>query len=71
MVSYCWPNGLVLHVQFWSSPDPIGPHRGTQSKKILCMCLRGQVIVLFCSIHYLVVHVLVWSSQNALGTQKG
>ena len=34
MVWYSWPHGLVVHVQFWSSPDPMGPHRGTESKNI-------------------------------------
>ena len=24
---------LVVHVQFWSSPDPLGPNRETLSKK--------------------------------------
>ena len=32
MVLYCWPHGLVVHVQFWSSPDRGGGGRGTLSK---------------------------------------
>ena len=51
MVTFCWPYDLVVHVQFWSSPDPLGPHRGTLSKKILSVCLRGLIEVLFCWIH--------------------
>ena len=33
MGTFCWPHGLVVHLQFWSSPDPLGPHRRTLSKK--------------------------------------
>ena len=29
MIFCCWSHGLVVHVQFWSSPDLLGPHRGT------------------------------------------
>ena len=29
MVLCSWSNGLVVHVQFWSSQDPMGPHKGT------------------------------------------
>ena len=58
MVSCCWFHGLVVHVQFWSSPDPLGPHMGTLSKKKLnpMLCLRGLIMVLFGKIHDLVVH---------------
>ena len=24
MATFCWPLDLVEHVQFWSSPDPLG-----------------------------------------------
>ena len=29
MVSYLWTHGLVVRMQFWSSPKPMGPQRGT------------------------------------------
>ena len=51
MVTFCWPHGLVVHVQFWSSPDPLGPTRGLCQKQILSMCLRDPIEVLFCWIH--------------------
>ena len=56
MVSYCWPYGLLNHVQFWSNPDPMRPHRGTKSNNCFlstCMCLR------------------VWSSQKCPGAPEG
>ena len=40
MVSCRWPYSLVVHVQFWSSPDSVG-HTGRLSKKKFSMCLRG------------------------------
>ena len=36
MVSYCLPHGLVVHVQFWSSPDPMGAHRVLSSPPKKC-----------------------------------
>ena len=73
MVLYCWPHGLVVHVQFWSSLDPLGPPRGTLSKTIvfLSMCLRGLIIVSFCRIHGLDVPMPFLASQDAPGSQKG
>ena len=29
LVLYRWLYGLVAHLQFWSSPDPMGTHKGT------------------------------------------
>ena len=45
MVLYFW-HGLVVHVHFWSSPDPMGSHKGNKSKNcvFLSMCLRGLII---------------------------
>ena len=53
MVTFCWSHGLVVHVQFWSSPDPLGPHRGTLSKRNLsifchtCSLCRVELVVQF------------------------
>ena len=33
MVTFCWPHGLVVHVQFWSSLAPWGPTGRTLFKK--------------------------------------
>ena len=73
MVSYGRVHGLVVHVQFWSSPDPMGPHKGAWSKNLdfLGMCPRDPIMVSSCWIHGLDVHVQVWSSQDVLGPQKG
>ena len=70
MVSCCWPHGLVVHVQFWSSLDPLGPHRGTV-KKILSMCPRGLIIVLFCRIHGLDVQCASLVQANCPGGSEG
>ena len=51
MVSCCLPHGVVVNVQFWSSPGPTG---GFCQKKNLSMCLSLGLIVnvvLFCKIH--------------------
>ena len=72
MVFYCWPHDLV-DVQFWSSPEPLGPPRRTLSNNLvfLSMCLRGIIIVLFCRDRGLDVPMPVWSSLDALGPKKG
>ena len=73
MVSSCWVHGLVVHVAFWSSPDPMGPHKGAWTKNFvfLVMCPRGLIMISFEWVHGLVVHVQLWLSQDALGPQKG
>ena len=44
MVTKLWPGHDVVHVHFWSSPDPWDPQGGLCKKKILSMCLRGLII---------------------------
>ena len=63
MVLYCWTHGLAVHVQFWSSTDPMGPHKRTWSKTLLFLvCLI--IVLLYCRIHYLVVHVPDYGSAK-------
>ena len=51
MVTLCWLHGLVVHVQFWSSPNSLGPTGGLRPKKCLSVCLKGLIVVLICRIH--------------------
>ena len=69
MFSCCSTHGLVLHVQFWSSPDP---HKKTLSKKkILSMCLRCLIIVLFCRVLGLDVQCTSLVKSNCSGGSEG
>ena len=68
MVSCFWSNGLMVHVQFLSSLDTMGPIRGTlsiffQSQSMRLSCF---IIDLFCEIHNQDMHVPILSSQDAL-----
>ena len=73
MVSCCWSHGLVVHVQFWSSPDPLGPPQGDLVKKIKIpiICLRGLIVVLFCKIHDLVVYCASLVQSRCPGAPEG
>ena len=63
MVLYCWPHGLVVHVQLLS--------RGNCQIFFVSICLRGLFILLFCRIHGIDVPMPFESSQDNLGPQKG
>ena len=71
MVTFCWPHGLVVYVQFLSSPDPWGPTVGLCPFFFLSMCLRGLIVVLFCRIHDLDVQCASLVQSNYPGAQKG
>ena len=71
MVSCCWPHGLVVHVQFWSSPDPMGPIQEDLVKKKINMYLRRLIMVLFCKIHDLVVHCASFVQSRCPGAPEG
>ena len=70
MVTFCWPHGLVVHVQFWSSPDPWGPQEDFVQTHFLSVCLRGLIEVLFRWIHDLDVKYASLVPSNCLGAQR-
>ena len=71
MVTLCWPHGLVVHVQFWSSPDPLGQQEDFVQTHFLSVCLRGLIEVLFCWIHDLDVKYASLVQSNCLEAQEG
>ena len=70
MVTFCWPYGLVVHVQFWSSPDPGTPQDDFVQTHFLSVCFRGFIEVLLCWIHDLDVQYASLVLSNCLGAQK-
>ena len=52
-------HGLVVHLQLWSNPDPMGPQKGYWSIFFCSMGLRILIKVFFYRIHGLSIHVPV------------
>ena len=69
MVSYCWSNGLVVHVPLWSSSDPNEVPLGRLVKYINFVeyMSQRQIVVLICRIHSRVVYLPLRFGQDVLG----